>query len=254
MRDSLKTEYHIIMEEKEVQEQLSNRDRFLQRMKARRSDVDFEDPEARYGAFMQDFDELETKLGKHRDSDAKFAELFKKDPRFAALINDAMEGGDIPTSLVRRFGKDILEADDEGLAKIAEANQEYLNKVAESNRLYEEQQANLEESEKAMSEFKESKGMDEAAFEDFIGKVYQTLEDGFMGRLSLEFMEVFYKGLSYDQDIRKAADAGLVEGRNQKIELENKAEVGDTLPNLSDTSKGGKPRPAPRPIKRNFFD
>jgi len=242
--------------EEQVQEErkLSNREQYLARMKARRGDVDYEDEEARYGAFLQDDDDRESALGKHRESDSKISGIFKKDPRFAAMMNDLMEGGDVPASFVKRFGKDMLDADEEGLAKIAESNQEFLNKVAESNSLYEQQQANLAESEAAMQSFKEDKGMDDAAFEGFIGKVYETLEDGFMGKLTTEFMEVFFKGLSYENDVRKAADAGLVEGRNQKIELENKAELGDSLPNLSDTSKGGKQAPIVRPNKKNFFD
>lgn len=242
--------------EEQVQEEkkLSNREQYLARMKARRGDVDYEDEEARYGAFLQDDDDRESALTKHRESDSKLSGMFKKDPRFAALLNDAMEGGDVPTSLIKRFGKDMLEADDENLAKYAEANQEYLNKVAESDKLYQEQQANLAESEAAMQAFKDAKGMDDDAFEGFIGKVYETLENGFMAKLTTEFMEIFYKGLSYENDVRKAADAGLVEGRNQKIELENKAELGDSLPNLSDTSKGGKQAPIVRPNKKNFFD
>ena len=242
--------------EEQVQEEkkLSNREQYLARMKARRGDVDYEDEEARYGAFLQDDDDRESALTKHRESDSKLSGMFKKDPRFAALLNDAMEGGDVPTSLIKRFGKGMLEADDENLAKYAEANQEYLNKVAESDKLYQEQQANLAESEAAMQAFKEDKGMDDAAFEGFLGKVYEALEAGFMGNLTRDFLEIFYKGLSYENDVRKAADAGLVEGRNQKIELENKAELGDSLPNLSDTSKGGKQAPIVRPNKKNFFD
>lgn len=242
--------------EEQVQEErkLSNREQYLARMKARRGDVDYEDEEARYGAFLQDDDDRESALTKHRESDSKLSGMFKKDPRFAALLNDAMEGGDVSTSFVKRYGKDVLDTDEEGLAKIAESNQEYLNKVAESNSLYEQQQANLAESGAAMQSFKEDKGMDDSSFEGFLEKLYTTLEDGFMGKLSVDFLEIFYKGLSYENDVRKAADAGLVEGRNQKIELENKAELGDSLPNLSDTSKGGKPKPMTRPVKKNFFD
>ena len=242
--------------EEQVQEEkkLSNREQYLSRMKSRRGDVDYEDEEARYGAFLQDDDDRESALTKHRESDAKLSGMFKKDPRFAALLNDAIEGGDVSTSFVKRYGKDVLDADEESLAKIAEANQEFLNKAAESDKLYQEQQANLEKSAEGMSSFKEEKGMDDDHFEEFLGKVYEALEAGFMGNLTREFLEVFYKGLSYENDVRKAADAGLVEGRNQKIELENKAELGDSLPNLSDTSKGGKQAPIVRPNKKNFFD
>ena len=83
--------------EEQVQEEkkLSNREQYLARMKARRGDVDYEDEEARYGAFLQDDDDRESALTKHRESDAKLSGMFKKDPRFAALLNDAIEGGDV---------------------------------------------------------------------------------------------------------------------------------------------------------------
>lgn len=237
-------------------EEKSKRESFLSRMKERMPDVDFdsEDPEVRYGAFEKYDDETQSQLSKYKENDGKLKALFVKDPRFAAFMTDAVEGKSAPASFAKYFGKDMMDmsGDEEEMAKLNEANQEYLNRVAESNKLREEQEKNMEASAQDMTDFKAEKGMSDEDFEKFIGECYGVIENALMGKIDKSFMETMYKGLNYEKDVQEAADAGVAEGRNQKIDETLRKNVGDNVPNLG---AGGKSEKTERriPRKRDFY-
>lgn len=244
------------MDEVDEKEVKSKRGSFLSRMKERMPDVNFdsEDPEERYGAFEKYDDDTQSQLGKYKDSDSKLKDLFKKDPRFASFMSEVV-GGDSPsTSFVKHFGKDVLDmsGDEEGMAKLNESNQEYLNRVAESGKLQEEQEKNMETSAQEMSDFKAEKAIYDEEFEKFIGECYSVIESALMGKIDKSFLETMYKGLNYENDIQDAATAGVVEGRNQKIDEKLKSSTGDGVPMLNSGGKGGT-KPSAAPKKRDFY-
>ena len=145
-----------------------------------------------------------------------------------------------------------MSGDEEKMAALNEANQEYLNRVAESNKLREDQEKNMEASAQDMSDFKSEKGMTDEDFEKFIGECYSVIENALMGKIDKSFMEIMYKGLNYEKDVQDAAAAGVVEGRNQKIDSSLKKQVGDGVPNL--TSGGKSEKTVPKiPRKRDFY-
>lgn len=240
-----------------VEEQpISKRTRFLSKMKNRMPDVNFdsEDPEERYAAFDKYDEDVHGQLGKFKESDGKLKELFAKDPRFASFMSDVVGGGSPSTSFVKYFGKDVLDmsSDEEQMAKLNESNQEYLNRVAESNKLREEQEKNMESSAQQMSDFKSEKGMSDEDFDSFIGECYNVVEGALMGKIDKSFLETMYKGLNYEKDLQDAATAGVIEGRNQKIDETLKKQTGDGVPNLNTGGKGGVKKPA-IPLKRDFY-
>lgn len=240
----------------EKEEKKSKRESFLSRMKERMPDVDFdsEDPEVRYGAFEKYDDDTQAEINKYKENDGKLKDLFSKDPRFAAFMSDAVGGESVPTSFAKYFGKDVLDmsGDEEKMAELNEANQEYLNRVAESNKLREDQEKNMEASAQDMSDFKSEKGMADEDFEKFISECYSVIENALMGKIDKSFMEIMYKGLNYEKDLQDAAAAGVVEGRNQKIDSSLKEQVGDGVPNLASGGKSEKPAPK-IPRKRDFY-
>lgn len=244
------------MAEIKEEEVKDKRGSFLSRMKGRMPEVDFdsENPEVRYGAFEKYDDDVQSQLSGYKDSDSKLKDLFKKDPRFASFMSEIV-GGDSPsTSFVRHFGKDVLDmsGDEESMARLNESNQEYLNRVAESGKLQEEQEKNMEASAQEMSDFKTEKDMSDEGFEKFIKECYAVVEGALMGKISKSFLETMYKGLNYEKDIRDAADAGVVEGRNQKIDEQLKNTGGDGVPTLNSGGKGGNKTPI-IPKKRDFY-
>lgn len=236
------------------------REQYLSRMRERMGeDTDWEgDPEGRYGAFLKYDDEREGELKGYKDSNQKLGDMFGKNPQFAAMMNDMMKGEDATTAFIKYFGRDALDAagDEEKMQMIAGANQEYLNRVSESEELRKRQEQNLQASEADLSAFQSEQGMDDEAFAKFLDAVYGVVEQGLEGRIGRDFLEVFWKGLNYEKDVQDAATTGEIEGRNQKIALENRTQKGDAVPNLSgaNLSRDGKREEAPRPKKRDFFE
>lgn len=235
------------------------RDRYLSRMRERMGeDTDWEgDPEGRYGAFLKYDDDREGELKGYKDSNQKLAEMFSKNPRFAAMMNDMLKGDDASVAFIKYFGQDALDAagDEEKMKVITGANQEYLNRVAESEELRKKQEQNLQSSEADLSAFQSEQGMDDEAFAKFLDAVYGVVEQGLEGRIGRDFLEVFWKGLNYEKDVQEAVTTGEIEGRNQKITLENRTQKGDAVPNLSggNLRRDGKREEAPRPTKKHDF-
>lgn len=256
-----------IMEENEMKDKdqssqsaANAREEYLKRMRERMGDeIDWEgDPEARYNAFRKYDDEQQATLGKYQESNQKLSELFSKNPRFAAMMSDMLKGTDASVAFVKYFGKEALEAsgDEEKLKLITEANQEYLNQVAESEKLRKTQEENLQKSEEDISSFQQEKELNDEDYGKFIDSVYHVIEDGLEGRLTKEFLQIFWQGLNYETDIQSALKTGEIEGKNQKIELENRTQKGDNVPNLSSSnlSKKSEKKPLPLNKKKDFFD
>ena len=244
-------------EEKIEEKEPSKREAFLNKMKGRMPDVNFdsENPEERYGAFDSYDEEREGKLGKYKENDEKLKGIFGKDPRFASFMGEVAGGGDTTTSFVKNFGRDALDAsgDETKMEGIKKANEEYLARVADSKKLMDEQDANMKASAEAMSKFKKDKGMDDKSFGEFIDKCYGVVENALKGNLDESFLETMYKGMNYEKDLRDAADAGVVEGRNQKIDTELKKNVGDGIPSITSGGATGEPKAKRIPIKRDFY-
>lgn len=238
----------------------SIREQYLARMRERLGDeTDLDtDPESRYGAFMKYDDEQQEKLKNYEESNTKLADIFYKNPKFAAMMSDVMKGEDASIAFVKYFGRDALDAteDEEKMKMITEANQEYLNRVAESEQLRKAQEENLQKSESEMNDFQTEKKLDDETFGKFIDEVYHVVERGLEGLIQKDFLEIFWKGLNYEKDVESAAITGEIEGRNQKIKLEDRTNKAGNVPNLSSSnlSHTGKKNNPPFLKKRDFFE
>ena len=233
----------------------SARQKYLARMRERVPDVDdWEDENARYGAYLRYDDEQQQHLGKYRESNQKLTDLFARDPRFAALMRDVVKGDDPSVAFVRYYGQEALDAagDEEKIKLITAANKEYLNRVAESEKLHQAQEENLQKSQEEMTTFQQEKGLSDEQFAGFIDAVYNVLEKGLEGLLTADFLETFWNGLHYENDLREAAATGRTEGRNDKITLENRVTKGDQIPNLREGTGSGD-RPVAPKKRRSFY-
>lgn len=106
----------------------SKRDNFMKRLRGKYPDKQFDDDEAVYGQINDDYDEYDGQLKRYKDEEQALVDMFNKDERSAAFLSDWHKGEDPVSALVRRFGRDIVEAmdDPEKADEIAEANKEYV--------------------------------------------------------------------------------------------------------------------------------
>lgn len=239
------------------EKKMSKREQYIAKMKARKPNAkwDSEDPEDRYGAYDEYDNEREEQVKRYKESDDKMREYFLKDPKMASMLSESMERGSMsPSTFAKYYGKDLLTMSDdtEELEKVEKANQEYLARVADSENLRKEQEKNLQETMDNLQKFSVGKKMTEEEASKFLNDVYDIVESCLKGSISTEQFEMFYKGIKHDEDVQSAAEAGVAEGRNQKIDKNKKQSLGDKLPDLG--SRIGGDRTKKRPMMRRRID
>lgn len=246
------------VEEAVEAEKRSNRDVYLDRMRSRFPDVDFEDEEARYGAYLGYDDDLNDRYGRLEESDRKMKELFGRDPRFMDMMYDiSVRGEDAPVSFARHFG-DMMEEDlrDPDVAKrVAEANRERIQAKAreeeESERLRAEHDQNLEESGRVISAFAEEHELSDEEMGELVDLFVRISDEGLTGKIREETLDLLRKGKQYDADVSAAESRGLVDGRNERISLERRREGGDGLPHVHGAVNNPEVDvPVERPLRR----
>lgn len=233
-------------------------ERWRKRIKERKPDVDLDaDPEAFYGALDEYDEEVTGKLNRYQESDTKMRDLFLENPRMAGVFSDVVNGTRPELAIVKRFGEDVLAAkDDPSIAEeLSKAQQEYMDNLSKSKKIEQEQEANMAKSIDLMNQYTQGKGLSDEEAEEFFNKIIQAVDAVFMCNFSNELLDIFYKGMNYDNDVNDAIDAGRVDERNKKIIEGSKRKVGDGMPSSTTTSPST-PENQPRQMRRrhNIFD
>lgn len=237
----------------------TKKEEFMGRVKERYPDNDYEDEDARYGAYSQYVDDISSERDKYKESNDKFADAYARDPRFAAIAQEAVkDGGNVASKMVEVYGRDVMEAfnDPEQIAALTEANNKYLADVAEMNEIAKEQEKNKTESDKIIAEFLAENDMAPEEGEKFLEGYYQMIEDGLMGIVRKEYLESYMKSLNYDSDLVDAARAGEVKGMNEQHDKMVKKQIGDGIADISSQGKDDTmPTPSTKGMKkRSFYD
>lgn len=253
------------MEELEKQEEIINtgeektptaRENFLSRVKSKYPDEDYENEETRYSMYGKYMDDVEGERNKYKESNDKFADAYARDPRFAAIAQEAVkEDGDVTSKMIEVYGRDAMEAwnDPEQLEALTEANNKYLANVAETEEIRKEQEKNKAESDKIISAFLEENGMGPEDGERFLEAYYQMIEDGLMGIVRKEYLESFMKAQNYESDLIDAAHAGEVKASNDRIERQKKEQIGDGVADVSHGSDDPVVRPQGKGMRKGGF-
>ncbi len=214
----------------------SKREEYMDRIRSYYPDVDYDDEDARYGAYLDYDDELRGKYDRLAESDEKLKEMFSRDPRFVDVMYD-MANGEEPSVAFAKNYYDLMQEDmrDPEVAKrVAEVNQKRIEETAERERQEREdserRERNLEESGEVISSFAEEHKLGDDEMGDLVDLFVRIADEGITGLVRKETLELLWKGMQYTQDVATAETRGLVDGRNERIELERKRTEGDGLP------------------------
>lgn len=220
----------------------TSRGSFIERMKSLYPDVDFDDEEARYRAYAQHEEEMQSRLNRLTESDKKMSEVFQKDPRFAQMLIDINDGEDPVVSFYHHFG-DIMEMDledEEVLDRVRQANAERVRKAqedAESQaRWEEEREANFEKTNTIVAKFLKDNKLSDEDIDGILESVNEITEAGISGLMTEEVLSLIHKARMYDKAVEEARNQGLTDGRNQRIALSKARQKGDGLPHVSGKS------------------
>jgi len=226
----------------ENQPKKSRKELFVEKLKAKYPDIDFNDEEAMFGRIDDDFASHEEELGKYKKRESELAGLVGKDPRAAQFLSDMASGKDPWLAVLERLGIDgvsDLINNPEKQEEYAEANRKYVERIAKEKSLEEEYQANFSESMKMLEQMQTERGLDDATIDAAMDLIMKTTNEAIMGKFTPETVEMALKAINHDAEVEAARSEGEVAGKNAKIdETLRKPKAGDGLPAMGGTNNG----------------
>lgn len=210
--------------------QKNKRELFIERLKAKYPDDNFDDEEVLYDRLGEDYDDAENQIAEYKKHEDGLAGMFAADPRSAAYLNSWRNGANPAVELIRLFGDEVLEAvnDPDKQEAMEEARKEYLDKVSKSKELEEEYSKNLEVSLEELSKFQEDNNLTDEELDNVSEFIMTIITDGINGKITRDTMEMALKALNHDTDIAEASHEAEVRGKNAKI-TENLRKTGDGM-------------------------
>jgi len=170
----------------------------------------------------------------------KLYETFEEFPEVKGFISDLINTGSIRLAVARNLDVDMvnLEEGDPDETEYNEALSNRMKAKKEYEKMTEEMKSNMEASIKTVGEFVDKMQMDDDKANEFLQKIDDLLFDVAKSKLTMETLEMFYKGLMYDEDVAEAEEAGMTKGKVEQIEPEIMEEEANVLPDIG--SSGGK--------------
>lgn len=186
------------------------------------------------------FDDTEAELTRYRDSEKAVSDLIESDPEFKAIVSDMLVNGmPFRVAIAKHIDPEdlVYNEEDDNYDNWQKAKQERLDRAAKYAEMQKEIANNEIETSKVFNEFCDEKNIPEEERDAFL----QIINDNLIGllykKVDKKFLELCYKGSTYDKAVEQAAKEGEINGRNQKIQAEKakieKEKAGDGLPNPS---------------------
>jgi hypothetical protein len=186
--------------------------------------------DALYDYLMDERKLSDERYGSLSGANARLAELVGSDPRLAAVMS--MISGEnpksFPYSIARVYGKDFLSAEGEALDDFEKGYQEHLKELSESRAAVEAANKNIEEYQSTLTKFAEENSLSEEDVSSLHNAIYEDSMNILQGVIPREYIEYKWKGLNYDRDLQAAAQAGVTEGKNSRIDAKMKRVASST--------------------------
>ena len=234
------------MKENNEEIKKGRRDTFLDGLKQRRADagadeIDWEDPEARYGAIEDEYNANQEELTRHRENNAKLNNMFAENPNSAYFMNDLINGENAAVTLTRNFGDvfqdAILDPTEENVKALADAMDEYRKRLKQSEEAEMEFQQNAAQSRSDIDAWKQQNNLSDDQVSqamDFIDEQFQNL---LVGKTTPELLDFALKAQNFDSAVAEATEEGRKEGRGEQLtEQLKKPTNGDGMPAASGTA------------------
>lgn len=228
----------------------SAKDKYMERVRSKNPDLNFEDEDAFYenaNQRMDDYDALNESVGNIR-------EVMDANPYFGQMMAEAKKNKDLdPVIYLIENGLDIdaLLNDEEYKSKLAEARADWLEKHKKAEELEQQISDNLPSSIDACKAKGKEMGLSDEDTDAVIERYFGLLDDIEQGILSPDVFEMLAKGKNYDADVATATKQGEANGRAQKIK-----EIYKKMPRSAARSFGVQNAPMaeqPRERESNMF-
>jgi hypothetical protein len=189
----------------------------------------------RFSELEGKYADIEGRYNKLNEPNIQLAKHAARDPRLAAAISEM--AGENPKSfpyvIGNIYGKEGFGLEGEDLEEFEKGYQE---KLKHEEELTGKQVENLKNYESALSQYAKDKGLKGEQEEEIHRGIVQMAEDLNMGVVSADLIDLVYKGLNYEKDVREA----FVVGKNDTIDAKLKKPEDNFIPDLGNTSGAGK--------------
>jgi hypothetical protein len=240
-----------------AQEQMTprGRDKFMEMMKAKNADYNPENDDQFLDDAHSMYSERDMELGKHKEANSKLAGLVGKDPKLGAVLG-MIAGEDqksFPYAVGKVYGKEAFEMDEDALEEFEKGYQEHLTQIGATRAAQEEASKNIQEFVATFEKYISDNKLSEQEAEGLYEKINGIADNMLMGIIPADIIELIHKGLNHDQDVQEAADTGMVEGRNQKIEAKIATKKEAVMPDMATNTGAGKTKTLPKSDKKDFY-
>lgn len=202
-------------------------------------DQEFKDPAEAKTALIAKIEENEKYVADSRAANARLLEVFDANMELSEIVRDVADGVPFLVALAKQVDPAtlMLKEGDEGYEQFKKANEDRLQRVADEKKARKEYENNLTNSFKSFDEFVTEKKMDDEQGKFFVDQVNKVLHGLVTGNVSKEFLEVIYKGVNYDKDIKAETEIAEIRGKNAKIQEEVSKTKGDGVPEVKRQSE-----------------
>jgi hypothetical protein len=240
-----------------AQEQMTprGRDKFLELIKAKNPDYAPENDDQLMDDAHSMYSERDNELGKHKEANSKLAILVGKDPKLGAVLG-MIAGEDqksFPYAVGKVYGKEAFEMDEDGLEEFEKGYQEHLTQVGATKAAQEQADKNIQEYWANLQTYASDNKLSEEEATALNDKIFGIADNMLMGIIPTDIIELIHKGLNHDRDVQEAADTGMVEGRNQKIEAKIATKKEAVMPDMATNTGAGKTKPVQTSNKKDFY-
>lgn len=177
---------------------------------------------------------VKTKLDNAVAGDSVIGEILAEYPELYAVIQDLDAGKPFEVALAANIDVEDLKPleGDEDYAAYAEAKDARKARRAKADEHKKRFESNRDESIKIVEAYFAEKTMDEKAGEDFANYIDTMIADYLDGKVTRDFLDVFYRGMHYGEDVEKAREAGAIDAKNARIdaEREKRSQQTDGMP------------------------
>ena len=197
------------------------RERFRSRIAEDYPDLDIDDEDAYYNAANDRYDELQS----FRTNTQNFRDALDLDAEERGTFNEMILAAskqkdfDPVIWLVENGGLDIdaLRDDPDYARKLGEARKKYLDQISDGTKIEKEFEANAPASIEAINQYCQENGIDDDTKTNAIGRMYDLIDNLMVGKMPVELFQLVVNGVSHDEDVDYAREAGKAEGRQTKV-------------------------------------
>ena len=230
-----------------MNEEMTERQRFLQRFSERFDDLDPGNEHNYYERANKLMDDYES----YESATKNLLDALDGNEQMMEMISQACTQEDFNpvTWLIEHCGMDLQEvmAEPDYAAVLSKMHSKHLEEEAERRKIDEEMRRNLPLSLEAINTRAKELGIDEATKNEITARLWQLGEEMVKGLLPVEFFDLMVKGRNYDTEVEAAYERGRSDGLNIRID-EHLRQVRSTPVSIQPTQT---PIPTTRPKRHD---